>query len=72
MRNQENEIHTTGGHKSQDGDMNKTGTSSIFNKTGSLEHSVEKVDKKKGKTAAFKAVTRGELDRIKGTRPLYE
>ena len=29
------------------------------------------VDKKKGKSAAFKSVTRKEIDRIAGPRPLY-
>ena len=30
------------------------------------------VDKNLGKSPAFKSVTRTELDKIKGTRPLYE
>ncbi len=52
--------------------MNRTANSSKFNIDGSIENDVDRIDKKKGKSAAFKAVTRGELDRIKGTRPHYE
>lgn len=33
---------------------------------------VKPVDKNLGKSPAFKSVTRSELDKIKGTRPLYE
>lgn len=32
----------------------------------------KRINKNLGKTAAFKAITRGEVDSIKGPRPAYE
>ena len=52
--------------------MKKTGTQSNFNQGATGDAGDRPVDKTLGKSPAFKTVTRSELSKIKGDRPMYE
>ena len=73
MRNQADEqYHTGNGASQKDEAMRKTGDQSIFNQGGPGNATDRPIDKTLGKSPAFKAVSRSELNKIKGDRPMYE